>query len=253
MGVCAEARNIVQGLLQTDPEQRISLQDVKRQPWLLGDSCSGNPKTVNADEGRAVRISTESLFGSSVSVAPSKEKNADVVNGTRTECVPSPIRAVSPQGKRARISTAPLRQSKLTVALAAGAAPPGYERPLLPPMQSPQDHPRVSIQTLDDSGRGHVVEGTVRFRSDHKSGGGFHLRINDSTGEIDIKFWDEAAKKYKTDSSLRKEAVIRFSGFKLVPLKPKDMLFAPPGRRHSLNYSSAQDVQYNVLVSAAEG
>lgn len=178
------------------------------------------------------------------------ERATDLKTGADAQLPSEP--ADTPSSQCGKTSAVPRRQTKLFAALTAGAAPSGYERPELPPTLLPKEKLCVSVKVLDDSGSDHPIEATVRFRSDHKTGSSFHLRVGDCTGDIDIKFWDEAAKGLKTDSSLRKGAVVRFSGFKVVPLKPRDKTFAPQGRRHCLSYSGVHDVQFTVLVSAAD-
>merc|ERR1712060_996540 len=103
----------------------------------------------------------------------------------------------------------------------------------------------LSIRELDDRGQGNAVEGVIRFRCDHKTGGGFHVRIGDSSGEIDVRFWQAAAAAFKADPMLRTGLSVRFEGFYMVRLHPKDAQYAPPGRRHSLNFSMADSVRYH--------
>jgi len=56
--------------------------------------------------------------------------------------------------------------------------------------------------------------GQIQFRSDHKTGGGFHVRVSDRTGAMDVKFFAEAAGSFRNHPALVKGAKVRLSGFK---------------------------------------
>ena len=56
--------------------------------------------------------------------------------------------------------------------------------------------------------------GQIQFRSDHKTGGGFHVRVGDRTGAIDVKFFAEAAGSFRHNPALVKGAKVRLSGFR---------------------------------------
>eukprot|EP00930_Biecheleria_cincta_P017085 TRINITY_DN13683_c0_g1_i1.p1 TRINITY_DN13683_c0_g1~~TRINITY_DN13683_c0_g1_i1.p1 ORF type:complete len:648 (+),score=92.61 TRINITY_DN13683_c0_g1_i1:56-1999(+) len=223
--------------VDTDPKVSIASQ--------FASIPNGTPAKTLASSRRS------QLFASSLK--PDLETEAECDSDLKTGAdAQFPCHPADTQSQYIKTSAVPRHQTKLFAALTAGAAPNGYERPELPPTMRPKEKVCVSVKDLDDSGSDHPIEATVRFRSDHKTGSSFHLRVGDCTGDIDIKFWDEAAKGLKTDSSLRKGAVVRFSGFKVVPLKPKDKTFAPQGRRHCLSYSSICDVKFTVLVSATQ-
>jgi len=105
----------------------------------------------------------------------------------------------------------------------------------------------ASVKDLDCNGGDHAVQGTVVFRCDHKTGGGFHVRLRDETGEIDVRFWDQAAEKFRGDPALCKGAVVRVAGFHKIPLREKDVRFAPPGRQHHLNFNLAESVHLRLV------
>lgn len=238
---CTEAKDDV----ASDPKAGFASQFVPDN----SDTPPGKPaKTAAAPWRQSQVFSADSPLKPEVEtkVEPDSDRKA----GADAQLRSNP--ADTTPSKRGKTSAVPQRQTKLFAALTAGAAPTGYERPELPLTLPPKEKACVSVKALDDNGSDHAIEATVRFRSDHKTGNSFHLRVGDCTGDIDIKFWDEAARGFKGDTSLRKGAVVRFSGFKVALLKPKDKTFAPPGRRHVLSYSSVRDVQFTVLVSSTD-
>lgn len=133
---------------------------------------------------------------------------------------------------------------------AKARAPPGQTDAAAESHTMPCDAEEVilSIREADAPGPLAVVgavRGTVLFRSDHKVGGGFHLRLRDADGEmIDVRFWDTAAAKFREDLALSKGADLLLSGFRRRPLSPKELPFAPPNRAHALSYNVAEQVRY---------
>jgi len=112
--------------------------------------------------------------------------------------------------------------------------------------------PSMCISRLDTVDTTGPVEGTVRHRCDHKTGGGFQVRICDATGEIDVKFWREAADFFREHDGLRQGALVRLRGFRRIKLKDKVQLgFAPAGRSYDLSFDSSQGAQIEVLCAPA--
>jgi len=105
----------------------------------------------------------------------------------------------------------------------------------------------ASIWEIENLNGGRHVKGIVKFRCDHKTGGGFHIRISDGAGEIDVKFWNTAADAFRENPSLCKGAVVRFSGFKVAKLTAKALDYAPPGRSHELRFDSLHEAHVEVL------
>jgi len=95
--------------------------------------------------------------------------------------------------------------------------------------------------------KANVVQGKLRAKVEHRTGGGFHLVVGDETGEIQIKFWQEAATSFKDDARLCVGAVMRFWGFTYKVLQGKDLYYAPAGRAHSLNFNRKAQVSLEVL------
>jgi len=92
----------------------------------------------------------------------------------------------------------------------------------------------TSIKELDNHVAASCVKGRVEFRCDHKTGGGFHLRLQDPTGSIDVKFFEESANAFRAHEALCKGAVVRLRGFSIHPLSTRQLEYAPPGRSHEL-------------------
>lgn len=104
-----------------------------------------------------------------------------------------------------------------------------------------------SIQNLDRLQGVGPLEGTVQSRCDHRSGGGFHVRIGDATGNIDIKFWRLSADAFRHHQGLQKGTVIRIQGFKIHRLTQKQLEFAPAGRSIELVYDGQPGISIEVL------
>merc|ERR1712224_180909 len=72
----------------------------------------------------------------------------------------------------------------------------------------------LSIQELDDSAPAlsqGTIKGTICFRCDHKHGNGFHVRISDGTGHIDLKFFGQSADMFRGHPALCKGVMLRVS------------------------------------------
>merc|ERR1712232_896590 len=95
--------------------------------------------------------------------------------------------------------------------------------------------------------KANVVQGKLRAKVEHRTGGGFHLVVGDETGEIQIKFWQEAATSFKDDARLCVGAVMRFWGFTCKVMQGKDLYYAPAGRAHSLNFNHKSQVSLEVV------
>jgi len=231
----AAARSVVLGLLQVDRERRTTMAAVRQHEWLklaspsvdLG-TPSKRPRTATAPAAPLPPASTISLFGSE-----DEEADSVVILDDAVATPPPPL-------------------VQAAAAAASSSASPPLKRPAPPaPAQPPLEEAEVSsIADLDCRGSGRAVRGAIISRSEHKTGGGFQLRLRDSTGEIDLRFWDGAAHQFRARPELRKGAAVRFEGFRIVALKPKDLPFAPSGRLHSLGYNAADSVRFLVEAEA---
>jgi len=124
------------------------------------------------------------------------------------------------------------------------------ERPVATP--SRQSHPKTIADVDTSPGVGQVLQGKISSRVNHAKGGGFHFRIADSSGEVDVKFWKGAADKFMDDARLRVGNTVRLSGFSFCRLREgKDTEFAPAGRKHSLNFNSAPEVQVEFISGSS--
>lgn len=80
-----------------------------------------------------------------------------------------------------------------------------------------EDHKLFHHMDMSPAYLQHCLEmfgGQIQFRSDHKTGGGFHVRVSDRTGAMDVKFFAEAAGSFRNHPALVKGAKVRLSGFK---------------------------------------
>lgn len=111
----------------------------------------------------------------------------------------------------------------------------------------------MSIQDLDAQKHAGTLVGRIAKRYMHRTGNSFHIRIRDATGEIDVKFWNEAAESYKDDPRLSEGHIISIRGFKFIEIKEKDKEyeFAPAGRKHSLHFNYTREVQLEASSSGA--
>lgn len=110
----------------------------------------------------------------------------------------------------------------------------------------------LSIREVESISDGRPVSGTVKFRCDHKTGGGFHVRIGDSTGEIDVTFWKTAADSFRAHPALQKGGIVRLKGFRLHKLVEKALQYAPFGRSHQLTFNCSTAVHIEEVLRAPE-
>lgn len=117
-------------------------------------------------------------------------------------------------------------------------------RPVARPLPAIRDQ---TIDELDKNGRDLPIVGQIQFRSDHKTGTGFHVRVSDKTGAIDVKFFEAAANAFRAHPALVKGATVRISGFKLFEVKGRALDFAPAGRRHELRCNPSKHGKVELL------
>ncbi|CAE7469901.1 unnamed protein product [Symbiodinium natans] len=114
--------------------------------------------------------------------------------------------------------------------------------------------PRLTIQELEEKGELGLLttplRGKIVYRSDHKTGTGFHVRVGDPSGLVDVKFWDTAASSLREHPALRKGNEVQLKGFQVCSLKGKSLDFAPPGRRIFLNCTDASSVDIRLVQAA---
>lgn len=258
----APARSVILGLLQVQRENRTSFAALRDHEWFREQAPPAQPPTKKNRNPEDMWLSTDledpiSLFGSE-DVGGTEVKDEVFVETVST-------------AKKQEIITIGIDVAKEVINLipngevdcGKNAAPRGLDTMLPPPPKVARSQPLspalpleessggvcqglATVKELDNTCEGRFVRATIAFRHDHKSGGGFHLRLQDSTGEIDLRFWDEAASKFKSDPNLQKGAVLRIGGFRIVPLKPKDLPFAPPGRLHGLSFNRSDIVRLTV-------
>eukprot|EP00435_Cladocopium_sp_Y103_P018156 s1202_g4.t1 len=111
----------------------------------------------------------------------------------------------------------------------------GFNRPL----------PAIRDQTIDEldkNGRDLPIVGQIQFRSDHKTGTGFHVRVSDKTGAIDVKFFEAAANAFRAHPALVKGATVRIR---------RALDFAPAGRRHELRCNPSKHGKDGTIVTIA--
>eukprot|EP00439_Symbiodinium_sp_Y106_P034401 s417_g4.t1 len=140
-------------------------------------------------------------------------------------------------------------------AAATEPPPPTSEAPTTKPAAQEPPGPRVvTIQEVDEELKLGVLEaplqGKIVYRSDHKTGTSFHVRLGDATGQVDVKFFQGG---FKEHPGLHVGAIVRLSGFKVCELKGKSLDFAPPGRRFYLNCADPDAVNIQILQAPSEG
>ncbi|CAE7868236.1 unnamed protein product, partial [Symbiodinium microadriaticum] len=133
-------------------------------------------------------------------------------------------------------------------------AQPAGEAPTTKPAADEPAGPRpVTIQEVDEElqlGPMQVpLQGKIVYRSDHKTGKSFHVRLGDATGKVDVKFFEGA---FKEHPDLYEGAVVRLSGFKVCELTGKSLDYAPPGRRFYLNCADPDAVNIQILQAPSE-
>ena len=125
-------------------------------------------------------------------------------------------------------------------------------RPVATPMGDRKAAVEQTVEELDKRGGEIPIIGQIQFRSDHKTGGGFHVRVSDRTGAMDVKFFAEAAGSFRNHPALVKGAKVRLSGFKRCELIGKALEYAPPGRQHELRCDQVGRAKVELVESAAE-
>lgn len=153
------------------------------------------------------------------------------------------------RNKAAALERKRLRQQNSNPEPPAGAAvkqpaASAEARPVAKPIPAMRDQ---TIDELDKNGRDLPIVGQIQFRSDHKTGTGFHIRVSDMTGAIDVKFFEAAANAFRAHPALVKGATVRISGFKLFEVKGRALDFAPAGRRHELRCNPAKHGKVELL------
>lgn len=126
-------------------------------------------------------------------------------------------------------------------------------RPSLAPKAAlPQGVPSIQLLDVQGSAGEAKVQGQIRRRNRHRTGTSFHITLHDSSGEIDVKFWQEAASKFMEDSRLQEGNVVLLKGFSFTELKGASLEFAPAGRKHCLSFSVASSVEIQLLKDMPE-
>eukprot|EP00439_Symbiodinium_sp_Y106_P064185 s1388_g10.t1 len=111
--------------------------------------------------------------------------------------------------------------------------------------------PMMTIRNVDTMKLMNGIKGQIRRRVIYSRVPGFQLQLHDETGQIQVKFWKDAA-KYQNDPRLEEGAVVFLRGYRLVQLKTEQLELAPSGRRHCLCYDSADAVQIELLQGIPE-
>ena len=125
--------------------------------------------------------------------------------------------------------------------MVAGSAPARDVEPI----QS-TDQPIHELDRLRGSGS---VKGTIQYRCDHMTSTGFHVRIADKSGAIDVKFWNTGADAFRQHEGLQKGATIRIQGFRISTLTTqKHFDFATVGRSIELVCNKQAGVSIEVLT-----
>lgn len=107
----------------------------------------------------------------------------------------------------------------------------------------------VTVKEIDGGAKPpFAVEGVVVGRCDYRRGGGFHIRLKDGSGMIDVKFWNSAAEAFRGHSALQRNARLRLAGFYTVDA---DERYAPPGRRLELRYNQREGIDIQDLGGLA--
>jgi len=109
----------------------------------------------------------------------------------------------------------------------------------------------MTIRNVDTMKLMNGIKGQIRRRVIYSRVPGFQLQLHDETGQIQVKFWKDAA-KYQNDPRLEEGAVVFLRGYRLVQLKTEQLELAPSGRRHCLCYDSADAVQIELLQGIPE-
>ncbi|CAE7807762.1 unnamed protein product, partial [Symbiodinium sp. CCMP2456] len=126
------------------------------------------------------------------------------------------------QSRQAALEKKRQRQASAEIPCDANAQPAGEAPP--PCTQAPATEPAVeepvgprpvTIQEVDEDLQLGPLEaplqGKIVYRSDHKTGKSFHVRLGDATGKVDVKFFQG---DFKEHPGLHEGAVVRLSGFK---------------------------------------
>jgi len=93
-----------------------------------------------------------------------------------------------------------------------------------------------------------ALEGVVISRVDYRQGApplGFHVRLRDSSGQIDAKFFRGAADAFRDHPALRQGARVRLEG---LSVGDADAKFAPPGRRFEIRFNERDLGSMRVLA-----
>jgi len=156
-----------------------------------------------------------------------------------------------------QVDAHPATAAAHTDALNEAAVRATQPRPVATPVRSPETLQSIrELERLHSSGGallGRALLGRVQTRSDFATGTGFRVRLKDSTGEIDVKFWSRAADDFKERSGLQPGAVLQIQGFKTRKLTgPNQIEFAPAGRSIELVFDNQSDIQIEVLSLPTE-
>jgi len=229
LDVSKDAKAVLSGLLQVDREKRTTLAELQLCPLLA--SCS-------------------SLDGPAPPVAKKPRREAPA---------PKAVAAPKPEAPKAEL---PVESSlslfgsmgslELVESVDVQELPPTPEVLRSPnansmPPDAVGEEEVVPICELDRAGGGKAVQGTIVLKCDHKLGGGFHIRVRDATGLIDVHFREGAARRFKSDPSLGRGSLLRLAGFTACRVLSKDQHLSVPGRLHQLNYDRAEDVRFEVV------
>mmetsp|Transcript_34797 Transcript_34797/g.63363 ORF Transcript_34797/g.63363 Transcript_34797/m.63363 type:complete len:1009 (+) Transcript_34797:70-3096(+) len=145
------------------------------------------------------------------------------------------------QNKLAAMAKKRLRQERERAGSAQAGTSELGPRPVATPMLEaapavPAAQNAQVDQAVRDIGTGTAtsIKVTVDRRCDHRTGGGFHIRVKDATGSIDLKFFGESADAFRANDALFPGAHVRLRGFRVCELSKDQIHFAPPGRKHDL-------------------